>query len=455
MSAELSIVNYTATAQTSLVQAAREAETLQHAQVLPEHILLALLTPEAGVAWSVLSGTMRNPPQLKEGLQLALADAAPIEDAAPQYGFRSKRVLSEAEDEARRAGHAQIDTSHLLLGLLDEGGSAGQLLRRNGVDVARLRHWLRQPSSVASAASATQPVVAGAKVASQSVAAKPVPPKPVRLPPVPSERMLQLERLPIKQALPRLVSWPALLLMLGLFIGSGVLCATDNQTVAQIGLMILVIDGWIISLCAHEFSHALTADLGGDHSVRSNGYLSFNPLKYTHPLLSIVMPLIFMLLGGIGLPGGAVYIQTARLRGPRWESAVSFAGPAASALMAVLFGLPFVLGVFNWDRYLVNPFLWQGFAAIAFLNCAAVIFNLLPLPPLDGFGILAPLLSPSLRASLSAFGLFSIILIFMVFNTNPTIAAAFYAAIDNMLQVLKIDPGLASWGLYNFMFWRS
>ncbi len=83
---------------------------------------------------------------------------------------------------------------------------------------------------------------------------------------------------------------------------------------------IVVIVGWIFSLCLHEFSHAVVAYYGGDTSVKDKGYLTFNPLKYTHPVYSIVLPVVFLLLGGIGLPGGAVYIETWRLRSKRWES---------------------------------------------------------------------------------------------------------------------------------------
>src|SRR5512139_1174738 len=102
---------------------------------------------------------------------------------------------------------------------------------------------------------------------------------------------------------------------------------------------IIVIVGWIFSLCLHEFSHAVVAYYGGDTSVREKGYLTFNPLKYTHPVYSILLPMIFLLLGGIGLPGGAVYIETWRLRSKRWESAVSLAGPTANMLMAVVLGI--------------------------------------------------------------------------------------------------------------------
>ena len=102
---------------------------------------------------------------------------------------------------------------------------------------------------------------------------------------------------------------------------------------------ILVLIGWLLSLCLHEFAHAFVAYQGGDYTVKEKGYLTFNPLKYTHPVYSLLLPLLFLAMGGIGLPGGAVYIERWRLRGPRWETAVSLAGPAMNALVAVILGL--------------------------------------------------------------------------------------------------------------------
>ncbi len=434
MSVDLSFANYTANAQSCLIKASQEAQTLQHAQVQPEHLLLSLLTPESGTAWNLLAATLRNPANMREGLRIVLADAAPATDStAPTFSFRIKRALTEAEDEARRASHEQVDTGHLLLGLMDEGGAAGQMLRRSGFDAARLRQWLRQPHD--------QNVVVAQPVKST--------------PPTRDERLVVLERPPLKKILPRLISWPAVGVMLGLLIVSGLVTGAEDSNLARAALVVFVIDAWIISLCAHEFAHACMADMGGDRSVRGNGYLSFNPLKYTHPVLSILLPLLFMMLGGIGLPGGAVYIQTARLRSPKWASAVSFAGPAASALMAVLFGLPFVLRIFNFDTYLINPMLWEALAVVVWLNCAAVLFNMLPIPPLDGFGILAPLLSPSLRALFSSFGMFGLLFIFLAFRTSPAFSSFFQSTIDSMLHTLNINPLLAGRGFSEFMFWQS
>ncbi len=84
--------------------------------------------------------------------------------------------------------------------------------------------------------------------------------------------------------------------------------------------------GWVLSLCLHEFGHAITAYWGGDTSVKDKGYLTLNPFKYTDPGLSLFMPLLFLLLGGFALPGGAVYIDNSKLRNRWWNSAVSAAG---------------------------------------------------------------------------------------------------------------------------------
>src|SRR5512133_27249 len=101
----------------------------------------------------------------------------------------------------------------------------------------------------------------------------------------------------------------------------------------------IVLFGWLFSLCLHEFSHALVAYYGGDTTVRENGYLTFNPLRYTHPLFSLILPLLFLVMGGIGLPGGAVYIERWRIRNRLWLSAMSLAGPLSNLLIAIALGL--------------------------------------------------------------------------------------------------------------------
>src|SRR5512141_2416484 len=98
-------------------------------------------------------------------------------------------------------------------------------------------------------------------------------------------------------------------------------------------VFLLVTVAWVFSVCLHEFGHALTAYYGGDYTVKEKGYLTLNPVHYTHPVYSLVMPLVFMLLGGIGLPGGAVYINEHLLRSRGWRAAVSLAGPAMNVAL--------------------------------------------------------------------------------------------------------------------------
>src|SRR6185295_12193584 len=99
---------------------------------------------------------------------------------------------------------------------------------------------------------------------------------------------------------------------------------------------LIVVILWVFSVCLHEFGHAFVALKGGDHTVRDKGYLTLNPLKYTHPIYSVLMPLVFLAIGGMGLPGGAVYIERQLLRSREWETLVSLGGVAMNAILVVV-----------------------------------------------------------------------------------------------------------------------
>ena len=165
---------------------------------------------------------------------------------------------------------------------------------------------------------------------------------------------------------------------------------------------------WIVSLCLHEYAHARTALHSGDISIGAKGYLTLNPLKYTHALLSIVLPVIFVIMGGIGLPGGAVFIERGRIRG-RWRhSLISAAGPLTNVLFAVVCTAPFWLdalnGVPDTFRYAL------GFLAL--LQVTAAILNFLPVPGLDGYGVIEPWLSHSFRRQVEPFAPFGLLAVF-------------------------------------------
>ncbi len=211
---------------------------------------------------------------------------------------------------------------------------------------------------------------------------------------------------------------------------------------------ITVIAGWIFSLCLHEFSHAVVAYYGGDTSVKDKGYLTFNPLKYTHPVYSIVLPVIFLLLGGIGLPGGAVYIETSRLRSKRWESAVSLAGPAANLVMAILLAI-----ILNFAP-LASSGIWPGLAFLALMQVSALVLNLIPVPPFDGYHAVKPFLNEQLRFNLDQYGNIIMMVVFVALWYVPFVNDFFWNIVFQISYWLHIPVILAILGLDQFQFWR-
>jgi Zn-dependent protease len=208
---------------------------------------------------------------------------------------------------------------------------------------------------------------------------------------------------------------------------------------------------WIFSVCLHEFGHAIVAYHGGDTSVREKGYLTFNPLKYTHPVYSLLMPVLFMMLGGIGLPGGAVYIERDRLRSREWETAVSLAGPAMNVLWVLVLCLPFWM---HWIPAESRSVLAISLAFLIRLEISAVLFNLLPVPPLDGFQAISPWLPEETRSRMMAqSNLFFWGLILVMWNV-PVANEFFWGIVSDITQTLNIDPRLAWLGRREYQFWR-
>jgi Zn-dependent protease len=211
-----------------------------------------------------------------------------------------------------------------------------------------------------------------------------------------------------------------------------------------------VLVGWLISLCLHEFGHAIVAYHRGDRSVRDKGYLTLDPLRYTDMLYSIVWPLVFLALGGIGLPGGAVYVNTwAMMRVDR--TLVSAGGPIATVAVLVLLLLA-TTGAAG-DVLRATPPLYAALAFLAFLQLTALIFNLLPVPGLDGWGIIEAWLPPGLRQ----FGrriaqLAPILLVLLLFV--PAVNRVFWDAVHGLSQVIGLDVYAARQGLRMFAFWR-
>jgi Zn-dependent protease len=209
----------------------------------------------------------------------------------------------------------------------------------------------------------------------------------------------------------------------------------------------IVLFGWVFSLCLHEFSHALVAYLGGDYTVREKGYLTFNPLKYTHPLFSIALPLLFLVMGGIGLPGGAVYIERWRIRNRFILSLMSLAGPLSNLLIAILLGLALQFST------IPEPYL-PGLSFLMVLQVSAVLFNSLPVPPFDGYNVLEPFLSPEIRNQVDRFSSISIWVILLLFWFVPPVSNSFWETVYRVSTTLGVEWGWVVSGLERFRFWE-
>lgn len=217
-------------------------------------------------------------------------------------------------------------------------------------------------------------------------------------------------------------------------------------------VFLLVTVGWIFSVCLHEFGHAFVAFRGGDYTVRDKGYLTLNPLHYAHPVYSLVMPIVFMLLGGIGLPGGAVYINDALLRSKGWRTATSLAGVAMNLLLVLVICVPFWLGL------MTHPRAGLVAAALAFLlqlQISAILFNLLPVPPLDGFQAISPWLRPDLAHRMMANSNAMFFGLFIIMWYVPVANRAFWSVVLGVCGVLGVPPDLAWEGWSRFQFWKG
>lgn len=225
--------------------------------------------------------------------------------------------------------------------------------------------------------------------------------------------------------------------------------AADIRPLAYAGVFVMVIAGWLVSLCLHEFGHAVTAWRFGDRDVAMRGYLTLNPLRYTHPGLSLVLPMLFIALGGIGLPGGAVYLQTSFMT-PLRRTLVSLAGPMANLVLAVL-----LLGATRAFYDPAHPVFFSGVAFLGFLQVTAVVLNLLPVPGLDGYGALEPHLSPQTRRALAPFQQWGLLVLLVLLISSPALNAKFFGMVLWFFDLFGVPRLLVSWGLSLTQFWNG
>lgn len=190
----------------------------------------------------------------------------------------------------------------------------------------------------------------------------------------------------------------------------------------------------IISIVIHEVAHGLAALSQGDHTAQYQGRLTLNPIKHIDPIGSILVPLMCAILPGSIMFGWAkpVPYNPYNMRNGRWsELWVAFAGPLSNITIALILGL--TLRFFGAGM----PESTITLMAIAVLtNIVLAVFNLVPLPPLDGSKILFNLLpehTEKLRDFFERYGLFAtLIFIFFIWQFFTPIIFSLFTLITGL-----------------------
>jgi Zn-dependent protease len=381
-------------------------------------------------ATDVLRATLELPGSLADNEIRALgvdpktvASQVPA-DGDPRSSPPLNQLLVNAGREAQVLGHYQVDSIHLLLALLySDSPATAAVLQKSGLSLYDLRSHLQTGSKAA-----------------QRDYSKPPPDRALRRRPWPSLRGVVS------------VS-PFFLATVGVTTASGVLLWTNVvPRFVPLWTSAFIIGGWIVSLCIHEFGHAVVAYLGGDRSVVGAGYLTLNPLRYHNLLMSLILPVVFLLFGGIALPGGAVYINHSALRTRAWSSAVSVAGPFGTLLCGLLIAAVFLVAGTSSITTVGSLNFFGALAGLGFFMALAVVLNLLPVPGLDGFGIIRPWLPYSMQDAAMRFAVFGIYGIFILLWFVAPVRSAFFGLVFQLTALAHIDPQLVTLGISNMRF---
>ncbi len=177
----------------------------------------------------------------------------------------------------------------------------------------------------------------------------------------------------------------------------------------------------VLSVVLHEVSHGYVADLLGDPTARLSGRLTLNPLRHLDWVGSVLIPGLLILLGGFVFGWAKpVPYNPYNLRGGKWGPAlVAAAGPGSNLVVAIVFAVVFRLaGAASW----LTPVALELVSVIVLLNIMLAVFNLIPVPPLDGSKILFAVLPYRWQAiedyvTRYQFIVF-IVLLFILLNSN-------------------------------------
>jgi Zn-dependent protease len=212
---------------------------------------------------------------------------------------------------------------------------------------------------------------------------------------------------------------------------------------------ILLLLALIPSVILHEISHGVVALAFGDDTAKRAGRLTLNPIPHIDPFGTIIVP-VLLSLSGFGVIGWAkpVPVNVSRLRHPRNEGvAVSLVGPAVNIGLAVIFGLAYRFLVPLQDKLsysgsspLPGPTWAQYIFVLGYINVILAVFNLIPLPPLDGSAVVERLLPASMLPGYYRIRPFTMFIPLLIVVLDPSFLSnhIFIPAINDWGRVLGL-----------------
>lgn len=199
--------------------------------------------------------------------------------------------------------------------------------------------------------------------------------------------------------------------------------------------ILIVIVVILFSMTLHEAMHGFMAFWLGDDTAEREGRLTLNPIRHIDPFLTILLPVILAVIGA-PIFGGAkpVPFNPARLKYDEWGAAlVALAGPLTNFVIAFILFASYVLFGADQDS-IAGQFLITG----VMVNLGFFVFNMIPIPPLDGSRVLYALAPDFVRRGMEAIEQFGIIFIFaIVLIASPLISVIMRAATAGILQAFS------------------
>lgn len=216
----------------------------------------------------------------------------------------------------------------------------------------------------------------------------------------------------------------------------------QELTPLEIAIVVVLL---VISLGVHEAAHAWMAWRRGDSTAKDLGRMTLNPIPHIDPMLTLVMPAMLLLISnGTMWFGGAkpVPVDFTRLRRPYRDMAlVALAGPLSNLLIALFLGLLFKLA-FASGYYTLDQRLDELLRAAIFFNVLLFVFNLLPIPPLDGSRVMTWLLPRSMRAGYLAVEPYGILIVMVLFFTSDTARDVLHYGFQETMRFVNFTVSL-------------